>query len=223
MRFEYVHQITGSAFRPQETLTAHGLISLVRRVNSIGSGPHTSRPFDAVVTTGDNTDNKEFAELDCSSPHSTAETVVANTGAKDRYEGVQNSGADLYWNPESPMLDMYKKAGFPEIPDFFGAAFTPVSSPGLNTPWYCVFGNHDDSVSGTVPSGIPPLEAMYTGSLKFEVPGSPEQAKQIDVATKFDPSAIPGILSAFTTPPRQVTPDPSRAPVHTATVHRRTS
>lgn len=112
------------------------------------------------------------------------------------------------------MLDMYKKAGFPEIPpDFFGAAFTPVSSPGLNTPWYCVFGNHDDSVSGTVPSGIPPLEAMYTGSLKFEVPGSPEQAKQIDVATKFDPSAIPGILSAFTTPPRQVTPpDPSRAP-----------
>ncbi|QTS02242.1 TIGR03767 family metallophosphoesterase [Rhodococcus qingshengii] len=212
MRFEYVHQITGSAFRPQETLTAHGLISLVRRVNSIGSGPHTSRPFDAVVTTGDNTDNKEFAELDWFLTSLNGGTVVANTGAKDRYEGVQDSGADLYWNPESPMLDMYKKAGFPEIPDFFGAAFTPVSSPGLNTPWYCVFGNHDDSVSGTVPSGIPPLEAMYTGSLKFEVPGSPEQAKQIDVATKFDPSAIPGILSAFTTPPRQVTPDPSRAP-----------
>ncbi|PVX64601.1 UNVERIFIED_ORG: metallophosphoesterase (TIGR03767 family) [Nocardia globerula] len=212
MRFEYVHQITGSAFRPQETLTAHGLISLVRSVNSIGCGPHTARPFDAVVTTGDNTDNKEHAELDWFLTALNGGTIVANTGAKDRYEGVQNSGADLYWNPESPMLDMYKKAGFPEIPNFFGAAFTPVSSPGLNTPWYCVFGNHDDSVSGTVPSGIPPLEAMYTGSLKFEVPGSPEQAKQIDIATKFDPSAIPGILSAFTTPPRQVTPDPARAP-----------
>ncbi len=119
---------------PQETLTAHGLISLVRRVNSIGSGPHTSRPFDAVVTTGDNTDNKEFAELDWFLTSLNGGTVVANTGAKDRYEGVQNSGADLYWNPESPMLDMYKKAGFPEIPDFFGAAFTPVSSPRPEHP-----------------------------------------------------------------------------------------
>ncbi|MDF2471519.1 MAG: hypothetical protein K0Q61_3891, partial [Rhodococcus erythropolis] len=80
MRFEYVHQITGSAFRPQETLTAHGLISLVRRVNSIGSGPHTSRPFDAVVTTGDNTDNKEFAELDWFLTSLNGGTVVANTG-----------------------------------------------------------------------------------------------------------------------------------------------
>src|SRR3546814_5173892 len=70
--------------------------------------------------TGDNTDNKEFAELDWFLTSLNGGTVVANTGAKDRYEGVQNSGADLYWNPESPMLDMYKKAGFPEIPDFFG-------------------------------------------------------------------------------------------------------
>ncbi|MGC0365197.1 metallophosphoesterase (TIGR03767 family) [Rhodococcus sp. 27YEA15] len=212
MRFEYVHQFTGSAFRPQETLTTHGLISLVRQVNSIGRGPHTARPFDAVVTTGDNTDNKEFAELDWFLTCLNGGTVIANTGAPDRYEGVQNSGATLYWNPESPLSDMYKKAGFPEIPGFFDAAFTPVSSPGLKTPWYCVFGNHDDAVSGTIPSGIPPLESMYTGSWKYEVPDTPEQARQIDIATKFDPSAIPAILSAVVTPARQVTPDLARAP-----------
>ncbi len=212
MRFEYVHPFTGSAFRPHETLTAQGLVALVARVNALASGPHTQRPFDAVVSTGDNTDNKEFAELGWFLTALNGGTIVPNTGAPDRYEGVQNSGADLYWNPESSIQDMYKKAGFPEIPGLLGAAITPVTSPGLRTPWYCVFGNHDDSVQGTVPSGIPPLEAMYTGSLKFEVPGSPEQAKAVDIATRFDPGAIPAALSAFTIPPRVVTPDPARAP-----------
>ncbi len=212
VRFEYVHPFTGSAFRPQETLTAHGLVALVHRVNALATGPHTQRPFDAVVSTGDNTDNKEFAELSWFLTALNGGTIVPNTGAPDRYEGVQNSGADLYWNPESPIQDMYKKAGFPEIPGLLGAAIDPVTSPGLRTPWYCVFGNHEDSVEGTVPSGIPPLDAMYTGSLKFEVPGSPEQAKAVDIATKYDPGAIAGVLSAFTTPPRVVTPDPTRAP-----------
>ncbi|MDV7245479.1 MULTISPECIES: TIGR03767 family metallophosphoesterase [Rhodococcus] len=212
VRFEYVHPFTGSAFRPQETLTAHGVVALVHRVNALAAGPHTQRPFDAVVSTGDNTDNKEFAELSWFLTALNGGTIVPNTGAPDRYEGVQNSGADLYWNPESPIQDMYKKAGFPEIPGLLGAAIDPVTSPGLRTPWYCVFGNHEDSVEGTVPSGIPPLDAMYTGSLKFEVPGSPEQAKAVDIATKYDPGAIAGVLSAFTTPPRVVTPDPTRAP-----------
>ncbi|MDV7355648.1 TIGR03767 family metallophosphoesterase [Rhodococcus oxybenzonivorans] len=212
VRFEYVHPFTGSAFRPQETLTAHGLVALVHRVNALAAGPHTQRPFDAVVSTGDNTDNKEFAELSWFLTALNGGTIVPNTGAPDHYEGVQNSGADLYWNPESPIQDMYKKAGFPEIPGLLGAAIDPVTSPGLRTPWYCVFGNHEDSVEGTVPSGIPPLDAMYTGSLKFEVPGSPDQAKAVDIATKYDPGAIAGVLSAFTTPPRVVTPDPTRAP-----------
>lgn len=212
VRFEYVHLFNGSAFRPQETLATQGLVSLVQRVNSVASGPHTGRGFDAVVTTGDNTDNKEHAELAWFLAALNGGTFIPNTGAADRFEGVQNSGADLYWNPESPIQDMYKKAGFPEIPGFLGAALAPVTSPGLNTPWYSVFGNHDDSVQGTLPSGIGVLDAMYTGSLKFEVPGSPEQARAVDIATKFDPAGVPAALAAITTPPRHVTPDPSRAP-----------
>src|SRR6185295_9444079 len=38
------------------------------------------------------------------------------------------------------------------------------------------------------------------------------QAKAVDIATRFDPGAIPAALSAFTIPPRVVTPDPARAP-----------
>lgn len=212
VRFEFVHPFTGSAFRPQETLTAFGLVALVSRVNALAAGPHTERAFDAVVSTGDNTDNKEFAELDWFLTALNGGTFAANTGARDRYEGVQNSGADLYWNPESSIPDMYKKAGFPEVPGLLHAAIGSVTSPGLRTPWYSVFGNHDNSVTGTLPSGIRPLDAMYTGSLKYEVPGSPEQARAVDIAVKFDPAAIPGALSAFTTPPRVVTPDVSRAP-----------
>ncbi|GAA4477849.1 TIGR03767 family metallophosphoesterase [Rhodococcus olei] len=211
MRFEYLHQFTGSAFRPHETLTTQGLVSLVSRINSLGRGPYTRRAFDAVVTTGDNTDNKEHAELGWFLTALNGGTFVPNTGAADRYEGVQNSGSELYWNPESPIPDRYKRAGFPEMPGLLGAALRPVTSPGLHTPWYCVFGNHDDSVEGTVPSGIGVLEAMYTGSVKIESPDS-AQARAIGSAASSDPAALPAVLAAVTTPPRIVTPDPARAP-----------
>ncbi|MFD4292035.1 TIGR03767 family metallophosphoesterase [Rhodococcus sp. NPDC058532] len=211
MRFEYVHQFTGSAFRPQETLTTQGLVALVARVNALGRGPHTRRDFDAVVTTGDNTDNKEHAELNWFLAALNGGTFVPNTGAAGRYEGVQNSGSELYWNPESDLPDRYQRAGFPPMPGLLGAALRPVTSPGLRTPWYCVFGNHDDAVQGTVPSGIGPLEAMYTGGLKIESPNS-EQARAIGSAASADPGALVAALAAVTTPPRIVTPDPARAP-----------
>src|SRR5688500_8219369 len=65
LRFEYLHPIMGSgAHRPQETLTAQGSTSLVKRVNAVKRGPLTGRPFDFLMTTGDNTDNHEQIELD---------------------------------------------------------------------------------------------------------------------------------------------------------------
>lgn len=64
MRFEFLHDITGSAFRPQESLTTQGAVSLIERVNELRRGPHTGRDLDCVVTTGDNTDNHEHVELD---------------------------------------------------------------------------------------------------------------------------------------------------------------
>lgn len=212
VRFEYVHPFQGAAFRPQETMTAQGLISLIDRVNSLRKGPHTQRDFDAVVTTGDNTDNKEFVELGWFLTALNGGVITPNTGDPTRYEGVQNSGADLYWNPESSIQDIYKQTGFPEVPGLLSAALQPVTSPGLDTKWYCVFGNHDDSVEGTLPSGIPFLEQMYTGNKKFEVPDSSDQAARISSALSSDPTALLNLLSAITTPPRTVTPDARRQP-----------
>ncbi|RVW05392.1 TIGR03767 family metallophosphoesterase [Rhodococcus xishaensis] len=213
MRFEFVDSFNGSAHRPQETLAAQGLTALVRRINALASGPHTQREFDAVVTTGDNTDNKEFAELDWFLTALNGGTITPNTGASDRYEGVQDSDVEMYWNPGSSIQDEYKQAGFPEIPGLLDAAIAPFTSPGLNTPWYCVFGNHDDTPIGTFPNGIPLLERMYTGSLKFMEPGSPELVTSVSsAAVSGNVELVLAALSSFTNPPREVTPDLARTP-----------
>ncbi|MGV7904396.1 TIGR03767 family metallophosphoesterase, partial [Mycobacterium kansasii] len=51
-RFEFVHPFQAPAFRPQETLTTQGAVSLVERINAIAAGPFTGRAFDCVITTG---------------------------------------------------------------------------------------------------------------------------------------------------------------------------
>ena len=167
MRFEFLHDITGSAFRPQEALGTHGAAQLVKRVNDLKVGPFSGRPFDCVVSTGDNTDNHEDVELDWFLTAMSGGTITASTGDSTHWEGVQTGGDSNYYNPEPSVQDRYKKAGFPTLPGFFGRATAPHKSAGLDTPWYSVFGNHDDSIEGTLPSNFLGLDAVYTGGFKF--------------------------------------------------------
>ncbi|MFE9579968.1 TIGR03767 family metallophosphoesterase [Nocardia sp. NPDC006044] len=211
-RFEYLHPINGSAFRPQETLTVQGLIALVHRINALRAGPHGGRAFDAVISTGDNCDNMEIAELEWFLTALNGGRIAPDTGLPNVYEGVQKFSSNQYWNPDDPIFDLYKQAGFPTVPGLLEAAIKPVDSPGLTTPWYSVFGNHDNSVSGVAPFGIPPLQAMYTGNLKYVSPASPT-ARAVSAAIDTDPAAIVAALSAATVPPRLVTADPARRPL----------
>ncbi|GGB29454.1 metallophosphoesterase [Flexivirga endophytica] len=167
VRFEWLHQITGSAFRPHEALGTQGGAQLVRRVNELGKGPFSGRAFDCVVTTGDSSDNHERVELDWFLAMMSGGAITANTGSPTEWEGVQNAGDSLYYLPESTASDTYKKVGFPTLPGFFERATTPHTSEGLKTEWFSVFGNHDDSIEGTLPSGTPILADMYTGGFKF--------------------------------------------------------
>ena len=167
MRFEFLHDVTGSAFRPQESLTTQGAVSLIERVNSLRRGPHTGRDLDCVVTTGDNTDNHEHVELDWFLALMNGGEITANTGADGRWEGVQTGGSTHYWHPGGEVEDRYAEAGFPELPELLAGAMTPHTSPGLDIPWFSVFGNHDDSISGTLPTDWDFLREMYTGSWKF--------------------------------------------------------
>ena len=167
MRFEYTAEIAPSFFRPQESLGTQAAAQLVKRVNEIAVGPFGGRPFDCVVSTGDNTDNGETIELDWFLRVMNGGVITANTGDPEVWEGVQNTGETLYYNPELAVRDRFKRAGFPQLENFFDATMAPHTSGGLRTPWYSVFGNHDDSIGGTVPIGWEALAELYTGSTKF--------------------------------------------------------
>lgn len=212
VRVEFVHPLIGSASRPQDALTTQGLVSLVNRINRLRRGPITGRGFDAVVTTGDNTDNHEHVELDWMLTSLNGGALTPNTGDMERYEGTQNSGVGLFWNPEKPAPGVFTDAGFPTIEGFLKAALNPISSPGLDFPWYSVFGNHDDSVQGTAPSGIGPITELYTSNLKLGIPSNPSDADALVAAMRTDPAAVPGLLAGLADFGWIVTPDARRAP-----------
>ncbi|MFJ2958536.1 TIGR03767 family metallophosphoesterase [Streptomyces sp. NPDC087270] len=213
VRFEYLAQYIDSAYRPHEALTVRGAASLVDRVNSLSGGPYTGLPFSLVMATGDNTDNHEQVELDWYLTVMSGGAITPNTGDTSRYEGVQNSGSALYWNPESSYQDHYKAAGFPQVPGFLAAAGKPFTAAGLRTPWYTTVGNHDDSIEGTLPDlGL--LGSLYTGGGKIEGVDDATAAKLAD-AIQHDPATAVALLLGLLEgggPVRSVTPDARRAP-----------
>jgi metallophosphoesterase (TIGR03767 family) len=214
MRFEYLHPIISSAYRPQEILSTQGTASLVRRINSLvpTGGPYTGRPFDCMVTTGDNTDNHEHVELDWMLTSFNGGSITPTTGDLTHYEGVQNSGVATYWNPESGMQDMYKDHGFPQLPGLLSAAMRQFTTPGLDLPWFSVFGNHDDSVQGTLPSGTPSFDEAYTGNLKIEGPSSQAAAHTLVDAMQNRPHEAAALVPEVAGLVRTVTPDANRRP-----------
>ena len=212
VRFEFLTKVNGSAFRPQEALGTQGGAQLVKRVNDLKVGPFSGRTFDCVVSTGDNTDNHEHIELDWFLTVMNGGSITPNTGAANRWEGVQTGGDKLYYNVQDASVDdRYKQAGFPVISGFFSRATATHTSPGLNTKWFSVFGNHDDSVSGVLPSDWGALAAMYTGNVKFTGFSSSTSDTALREAVT---SGSTGILRTSATPDDawHVTPDARRKP-----------
>lgn len=211
VRFEWLHTITGSAFRPQEALGTHGATQLVRRVNELRTGPFSDRAFDCVVTTGDSSDNHEKVELDWFLSVMSGGRITPNTGAPSDWEGVQSAGDKLYYLPESNAVDTYKKAGFPTIPGFFDRATAAHTSDGLATPWYSVFGNHDDSIGGMMPSDSPVLADLYMGRFKFAGFENASGNSALHRAVAGEHAVIPA-NSNLPTSRWEVTADERRAP-----------
>lgn len=211
-RFEYVHQIQAQAFRPQEALGTQGAVALVRSINSVARGPFTGRAFDCVVSTGDNTDNHETCELDWFQRVLSGGDIMPNTGAKNRFEGLQALGSSLYYRPELDSWDIYKDRGFIQIPGMLRAAIRTHRSPGLNVPWFAVFGNHDDQLLGTVPNNI--VDWLYFSDVKFDLPGSDPTVAAIGQALGTNPSLLGPMLAKLRTtgPVIPVTADARRRP-----------
>jgi metallophosphoesterase (TIGR03767 family) len=211
MRFEFLVDIDSLVFRPQEALGTHAAAQLVERINQLARGPFSDRRFDCVVSTGDNSDNSETIELDWFLAVMNGGTITPNTGSPTRWEGVQTVGDHRFYRPESGVLDRYQKAGFPQIESYFDRVVKPHASPGLRTPWYSVFGNHDDSINGLMPFDWNPLDEFYTGTTKFR--GFTSDADSAALVDAFDnkyPAAVGAHAPIDTS--WQVTPDERRAP-----------
>ncbi|WP_181767437.1 TIGR03767 family metallophosphoesterase [Streptomyces albidus (ex Kaewkla and Franco 2022)] len=148
LRYEYLRAETASAWRPQEALSVAGAVSLIERVNRLQGGSATGEPLSFVITTGDNTDNNCRSELDWFLTAMSGGRITPNTGDVTSYEGVQDSGLKLYWQPDDTMRDDDKVLGFPRIEGYLRAAIREVNSPGLALPWYSTSGNHDSLPGG---------------------------------------------------------------------------
>ncbi|MFF7142514.1 TIGR03767 family metallophosphoesterase [Streptomyces nodosus] len=215
LRLEYLRSTDQHAWRPQEALSVPGAIALVERVNSLHGAPATGAPLGFVMTTGDNTDNNAHSELEWYMKVMSGGRITPDSGDPRHYEGVQNSGLDLYWQPDSTVRDADKRKGFPHIPGFLAAAIGEVRSPGLRLPWYSTVGNHDALPLGCYGQGDPYLAEYAVGGRKLMSLSAAEAATlQQAISEATDPVGLRfrDLLRAHTREMRAVTPDEKRAP-----------
>ena len=163
------------AYRAQEILTAQTLESMIRTINRIDHGTATDRPIDAVVVTGDVTDNAQANELDWYLTLMDGGVVQPDSGSLDEWDGVAQKRKESYdrsyWNPEGTPLDCeddYPRSlyGFPAVPGLTRAIRQPFDAVGLRHPWFATHGNHDALLQGTVPPDDV-LEAFATGDQRL--------------------------------------------------------
>jgi len=135
--------------RPQEHATVHVFDQMIRATNAVRSSPVTGAPMAFCVETGDNTDNRQYAELRWFIDTLDGRVVTPNTGSS-RYEGAQGM-AEFGWvyHPEDPSRDPYGRCGFPRLPGLLESSIRPFQTAGSVVPWFTVLGNHDVIWQGT--------------------------------------------------------------------------
>lgn len=215
VRTEYVRSESSGAWRPHEALSVAGGVSLIERINALGTGPATGAPLAFAMTTGDNTDNNSLCELDWYLTLMSGGLVTPNSGDPQAYEGVQNSGLRMYWHPEDGAPDADKRLGYPRIEGFLEAALRPVRSPGLALPWYSTVGNHDSLASGAYADRTGFLAEFAVGARKlYDIPDPDAVAllARISGGDTADGSALISLLRREKRHMRTVTADPRRAP-----------
>jgi metallophosphoesterase (TIGR03767 family) len=210
-----------SAQRPQEALIVQATEALHRQLRQIDAAPVTGRALDFAIATGDNYDNKQRNELDWFIALMNGGRLTANSGAADRFEGVQTFEGleydDWYYHPDddlevppgAPDRDHFKRNfGYPSYPGLLDAAIEPFTATGVGLPWYQTYGNHDSLVQGN--ERVNDLYAeLAVGSEKVLHPadGIPAPGGFFQALMNEDPDAIAFYLSL---PRAEVTADEAR-------------
>ena len=163
------------AYRAQELMTPQTLESMIRTVNSIRTGMFSDRPIDAVVATGDVTDNAQSNELQWYLTLMHGGQIHPDSGDFTRWEGVASEDPETYdrnyWNPEGTpegCEEDYPRAlyGLPKVPGLTAAVRKPFMATGLHHAWFATHGNHDGLLQGTVPPDAA-LEAVAVGGSRL--------------------------------------------------------
>ncbi len=200
--------------RPHDLLANWGAAAFCAAINaSAGDGT------DAVIFTGDNTDNAQRNEL---------EAFIALAGGGSfafPYEGPQRSswaddarsndplhhtpsGLWPFWLPDGGRPDRFhSEFGFPRVKGLLNAASAPLSTPGVGMAWLAALGNHDVMRQGTVFT-TPEIERIAVGG--WRALGSPVGFDPADPLAAYleDPTAFSNGQPRF-----EVSPDPGRRAV----------
>lgn len=204
-------------YRAQEFLTTQVLEAMVTAANEISHSPLTGVPIDAVVITGDVTDNAQRNELDWYKRILDGGVVTPKSGDSQRSEGAHSSNADLYdihyYHPDGPPTGLpadrpHLLHGFPHFKGVLEASERQFIAKGLAHKWLAVHGNHDALLQGTA-APTPELDLLAQGSQKLAA------LKDInDLAGLFSgfgevgPAVYPGLDYIQT---NEITADPRRA------------
>ncbi|MDN4160634.1 TIGR03767 family metallophosphoesterase [Nocardioides abyssi] len=210
-----------SSYRAHEMLAAHIADSMVRQINSIGTGPVTGKPLALAVQTGDNSDNSQYNEIRWNIDVLDGAEVRADSGDPEKWEGVHDLDPDHYdihyWHPDGTPAGAepdrpHAKWGFPDAPGLLDAARRPFQAEGLKMPWISAFGNHDGLVQGNFLHAIDGLNEFAVGDRKAIVP--PEGVTKVEVlgALLARGEAVSRLLKRIAEAPntRTVTPDEDR-------------
>ncbi len=203
-------------YRSQEILTVQTLEAMVRTVNAIDHGPATDRPIDAVVITGDVTDNAQQNELSWYFGVLDGGSVHPDSGDSTQWEGVASTDPKRYdrsyWNPEGTPEGMepdFPRSlyGFPTIKGLTDAVRKPFKAEGFRHKWLATHGNHDALLQGTVaPDEI--LQAFAVGDKRLSgLSADIDLQALFSNFTEVGPTTYPSPDGGETTP---LTPDERR-------------
>ncbi len=147
-------------YRSNEILTTQTLESMVQAINRIECGLVSDRPIDAVVITGDVTDNAQSNELDWYFTLVDGGELHPDSGDPTRWEGVSSTDPTTYdtsyWNPEGTPPDCdddFPRSlyGFPVVKGLLEAVRKSFIATGIRHRWFATHGNHDALIQGTLP------------------------------------------------------------------------
>ena len=204
-------------YRAQEFLTTQVFEAMVAAANEITSGPLTGAPIDAVVITGDVTDNAQLNELTWYKTILDGGLVEPKSGDPKRSEASHSSNADLYdihyYHPDGPSAGMpadrpHTLHDFPHFKGALAASERPFNAQGLKHKWLAVHGNHDALLQGTA-APTDDLNNLAIGPNKLA-----KLSETADLSTLFSgfgevgPALYPGIENLET---NEITSDAKRA------------